>query len=189
MMVGPHTEIVGYPLTDALGVVIVDLACQRAESLQSQWHSSPPIRNVHFAAAAQHMLRRAGQPVWKMVAAHDVINDDFERPRSGEAHRRLREHADEYDCESPTVGAYEVTDQADHPSHPSVRNRTLSISPVPLTPICASSMDGPSVAPVVRSLPWSFVGDDATVVGLHAPTANSKMVNLDIATADWRRQL
>ena len=98
MMVGPHTEIVGYPLADALGVVIVDVTCQRADRRNGNGTHRRQFRNSHFATVAQHMLQRAGQPVWKMVAAHDVINDDFERPSSGEAHRRLREHAGEYDC-------------------------------------------------------------------------------------------
>src|ERR1700733_7685823 len=126
MMVGPHTEMVGYPLTDALGVVIVDVTCQRADRRNGKSTHRRQSRNLHFSAAAQHMLQRTGQPGRKTVAAHDVINNDFQRPRSGEAHRRLREHAEEYDRESPTVGAGEATDEADHPSLPSVRNRTLS---------------------------------------------------------------
>ncbi len=32
------------------------------------------------------------------------------------------------------------------------------------------------------------MGNDAPVVGPAAPTANSKMVKLDIATADWSRR-
>src|SRR6516225_2362678 len=49
-----------------------------------------------------------------MVASDDAIEDDLERPGSGQAHGRLHQHGGQDDEKNPAVGPDQFTNQAHH---------------------------------------------------------------------------
>ena len=44
------------------------------------------------------------------MRANDVVEDDFQRPRPSDAHRRLDEHCEQYHAQGAPVGAYQTSD-------------------------------------------------------------------------------
>ena len=103
MVVDPHAQVVRDLLADALGVVVVDVARDRAER-RDAGPACPATAASSSLSPSSGMMRSACEPLRRLVRADDVVEDDLQRPRRGEAHRRLDEHGDEDDHERAAVG-------------------------------------------------------------------------------------
>ena len=69
---------------------------------------------MQFGGAAQQMFHGVSEPAGEVVRGHDIVQNDFERPRSCKAHRRFHQHGDQYYDQSPAVGPDQTKNQASH---------------------------------------------------------------------------
>ena len=115
MVVGPHAQIVGHPLSYALGVVVRYVRRQRSHQRDEKGHDGSRRRNLHFAAAGdtQYRLHRVVEPPRKLVAAHHVVEDDLEWPGRGQAHCGLHHHSNQNKEQAGSVRANQVSKQRD----------------------------------------------------------------------------
>jgi hypothetical protein len=60
-------------------------------------------------------------PWGEFVIADDAVEDNLQRPRSSETHRRLNEHGDKDDDQCSAVGADEANDKSQHELIPGIR--------------------------------------------------------------------
>jgi len=116
-----HPEVVGHPLTNALGVVVVDVARDGAEHADD--HESGGCRGGdRHSVVGNPLAEQCNDPLGKRMASHRAVDHDLERPRAGQAHRGLDEQREQDDGEPPPVGAKEVADQLHRPEF---RSRSL----------------------------------------------------------------
>ena len=109
VLVDPHAQVVRDVLADALGVVVLDVARQGAERRDHDHHDPRHEGELHLVAAERDEAQ-AVEPFGRLVGADDVVEDDLQRPRRGQAHRRLDEHGDEDDHERARVGPQQLAD-------------------------------------------------------------------------------
>jgi hypothetical protein len=83
MVVGPHAEIVGDPLSHALRVIVRDIGGERPHHSDNHHHDRSSSSDLHFGAAGQHWFQDVVEPRGELVAADNVIQNDFERPGCG----------------------------------------------------------------------------------------------------------
>ena len=96
MMIETLPEVVGHILCHALGVVIVNVAGDRAD--QGDQHSAArrhPGQGQRVLAVGE--IAQPPQELGQLVLPDYVINDDLQRPGRGDAHGRFDEHGDEDD--------------------------------------------------------------------------------------------
>ena len=105
MMVGAQAEIVGHPLPDALGVVVVDVGGERSQHRDNDHGQRRQSGNLQLAAAFEHGPDHLIEPMRQLVGANHVVDDDLERPRRGQAHRGFDHHGKQDDQQGAAVGS------------------------------------------------------------------------------------
>ena len=110
VFVDPHAQVVRDVLADALGVVVLDVARQGAERRDDDDHDPRHEGELHLVAAERDDAQPV-EPFGRLVGADDVVEDDLQRPRRGQAHRRLDEHGGEDDHERARVGPQQLADE------------------------------------------------------------------------------
>ncbi len=99
-------QVVRHPLGGALGEVVLDVARDRAEQGDQQ-RADGGDRGELQPVASQRRNVEVLKPCRWLVGADDVVEDDLQRPGSGDAHGRLHEHGDEDDEQPAAVRAQE----------------------------------------------------------------------------------
>jgi hypothetical protein len=79
VVVDAHAQVVRDPLADALGIVVVDIARQRAEQCDDDDGGAGHRGKFHLVAAEIEEAQRV-EPSGRLVATDDVVEDDLERP-------------------------------------------------------------------------------------------------------------
>ncbi len=95
VMISAHAQIVGDPLADALGVVVVDVGGDGADDGDHDEGEGGKGGDVELVASLQHGAEQMMKPGSELVVADDVVEDDLQRPWGREAHRRFDQHAEE----------------------------------------------------------------------------------------------
>ena len=109
VLVDPHAQVVRDVLADALGVVVLDVAREGAERRDDDHHDPGHEGELHLVGAERDDAQPV-EPFRCLVRADDVVEDDLQRPRRGQAHRRLDEHGDEDEHERPPIGPQQLAD-------------------------------------------------------------------------------
>ena len=113
MMVEALAQVVRHILADALGVVIVDVARDRADHRDEHCAGRRHAGQGHRVLAKRE-IPQPRQELRQLVLPDHVIEDDLQRPRRGDAHRGLDEHRDEDDDQPPAIRPDEFKHQAGH---------------------------------------------------------------------------
>ena len=113
MVIGPHAEIVGDPLSHALGVVVRDVGSERPHQGDDHHHDRGRRCDLHLAAAGQNWFQDIVEPRGKLVAADNIVQNDFERPGRGQAHQRLHQHGKQNEEEVGPVRPNKGAEQGD----------------------------------------------------------------------------
>ncbi len=103
MMIGAHPQIVGHPLPDAFGVVVVDVGRDRAQHGDHDERQGRQSGHLQLSTAVQHGPDQVVQPGQHLMAAHDVVDDDLQRPWPGQAHGSFDQHGEQDDGELAAV--------------------------------------------------------------------------------------
>ncbi len=119
VMEGPHAEIVGNILAGTLSEVAVDVAGDGSNDCDGDDRQGGNHGEVHLVLGVGS--DEAMQPLWNFVAASNVVDDDFERPRGGEGGGGLHHHGDEDDGQGAAVGADELANEGQHAAPPKRR--------------------------------------------------------------------
>src|SRR5271157_5013160 len=114
MMIGAHTQIVGHPLADALGVVVVNVGCDRAEYGNHDERQRRQSRNLQLRAAVQHGTCEMVEPGRHLVAAYNIVDDDLQRPRARQAHGGFDQHGEQNDRKLAAVWTNQLANEANH---------------------------------------------------------------------------
>ena len=110
MLVDADAQIVGHPLPDAGGVVIVDVGGDRREDGNHQRRDAGEQRDAE-GVATETVVMRPREPMRQLVVSKRVVEDQLKRPRRREAHRDLDQHGDENDYQPAPVGPHELQHQ------------------------------------------------------------------------------
>ena len=113
MMIEAMAEIVRHILGDALGVIIVNVAGDRADQRDDHRADRRHAGQRH-RVLAERKIPQPRQKLRQLVLPDHVIEDDLQRPRRGDAHRRLDEHRDEDDDQPAAIRPDEFEHQAGH---------------------------------------------------------------------------
>ena len=104
VLIQTHAQIVGDPLADALGVVVVDVGRGRADDGDHYECNGSKGGDVELVASLQHGPEQMMKPGSELVIADDVVEDDLQRPWGREAHRRFDNHAEKNDRQGAPMG-------------------------------------------------------------------------------------
>ena len=113
VIVDAHAKVVSDPLADALGVIVVDVVGGRADCGDQDRGEPGQEREPHLVLRHRQIPQPA-QPMRQRMAADHVVDDDLDRPRTREAHRRLHHHGGEHDRQPAPIRPYQVQDEARH---------------------------------------------------------------------------
>ena len=92
MLICAHTQIVSDPLAHAGGVIVRKIGGDSADYRDHHHSHGGGRRYLHFAGPAQQRFQQMVQPMRKLVAAHDIVQNNFQRPRACDACRGLQQH-------------------------------------------------------------------------------------------------
>ncbi len=98
MVVRTHAQIMSDPLAYALRVVVVDIGGTRADDGDSNEGYRGNDSHMKTRGVIGQRTYESPEPWSELMVTDDIIEDDFERPWSRQAHHRLDQHAkeDEY---------------------------------------------------------------------------------------------
>ena len=113
MMVEAMAQVVRHILGDALGVVIVNVARDRADQ-RNKHRAGRRHAGQRHGVLAERKIPQPPQKLRQLVLPDHVIENDLQRPRRGDAHRRLEEHRDEDDDQPSAIRPDEFEHQAGH---------------------------------------------------------------------------
>ena len=86
VLIGPHAQVVRNPLANALGVVVIDIAGQRSDQRDHHEGQCRQGGDMQLVTVLQHGPDNLVQPVRQLMIANNVVDDDFQRPGTGQAH-------------------------------------------------------------------------------------------------------
>ena len=113
MVIEAVTEIVRHILCDALGVIVIDVAGNSADEGNQHRACSRHACQGH-RVFAEGKIAQPGQKFGQLVLPDHVIDDDFQRPRRGNAHGGFDEHGDKDDDQPPAIGPDEIEHETVH---------------------------------------------------------------------------
>ena len=117
VIVDLDAQVVRDPLANALGVVVVDVGRDRANKCDHDDAERGNSGKAHLALPERQVVNPA-QPFRQRMRPQNVVDDDFQRPRAGHAHRGLDQHCDEHDAEPAVIRANEVEHELAHRAAP-----------------------------------------------------------------------
>ena len=113
MFVEADPQVVGDPLTDAGGEIIINVGCHRGNDGDKQGRQTGEQRDPD-RVASDAVAMRPGEPIRQFVVHKSIVENQLERPRCGKAHRDLRQHRDEYDHQPGPVRPNELKQKTPH---------------------------------------------------------------------------
>ena len=87
-----HAKVMGHILTNAFGVIVVNVGGQGTQKSNNHVGKCGQGRNVHLVVAVHPWAQHVGQPRRHFVVAHNIVDDDLQGPRGGKTHRRFHQH-------------------------------------------------------------------------------------------------
>ena len=114
MVIGAHTQVVGDPLADALGVVVVDVRGDRLKDGNGDKSERSHECDMEPLAATQHRPDQVTEPGGEPVVADDVVDNYLERPGRSQGHDRFHQHGEEDDDQRSTIWLDQSGNEAQH---------------------------------------------------------------------------
>ena len=102
VLVNPDPQIVGNPLPDARGVVVVDVGSDRTDYRNDQ-RSDAGKHGDAKGVAAETIVMCPRQPVGKPVPAERIIKDKLEGLGRRKTSSNLKQHGSENDSEPAAI--------------------------------------------------------------------------------------
>ena len=114
VVVDAHAQVVRDPLADALGVVVVDVARDRADRRDQDRGEPGEQREPHLVLSPPASRAPSSSQCGNGWLPTTLSMIDLDRPRRREAHRRLHHHRGEHDHQPAPIRPYQVEDEARH---------------------------------------------------------------------------
>jgi hypothetical protein len=118
-VIGTYAKIVGHPLPYARRTVVRHIRRNRSQH-DDQYQGNRGRRGYfHFCSVTHERAQEIIQPVRQLVLAHNVVENDLQRPGSGHGCDHLQQHGQQDDQQGSAVRLQQTPNKRVHTKLPS----------------------------------------------------------------------